>query len=303
MSERRRWRTRLAPVRPPRGEAARPPGAAPALWPAYPPHRYLGQLDPAFQAKMAELRAGATLADCEWYHTFELPDGTVVPGAWDLRGGEAAYLGGTEFAGQRVLELGPASGYLTFHMEREGADVVAFEGGFDVPVDLLPVAGLDMWEEQRTIMRTVDRVHNAWWYMHRAYASSARLVHGRIYELPGDLGEFDVAVFGAILLHLREPWGALAEAARHTRHRIVVTELVQDEEAPLESNILRFSPLATHEITNWWAIYPGAVVAMLERLGFPHTTVTRHEQSHHLGHRMDEPPVRLPMFTVVGERG
>jgi len=251
---------------------------------------------------MGALRAAATPADCEWYHTFDLPDGSVQPGAWDLRGGEVEYLGGTEFGGARVLELGPASGYLTFHMERQGADVVAFEGGFDVPVDLLPVGGRDMFEEQQRFMPTVDRVHNAWWYMHRQYGSGAKLVHGRIYDLPGDLGEFDVSVFGAILLHLREPWGALAEAARRTRRRIVVTELVQDTEAPLESNIMRFSPLATHEITNWWSIYPGAVVSMLTRLGFERTVVTTHQQSHHLGHRLDEPPVRLPMFTVVGER-
>ena len=61
----------------------------------------------------------------------------MLPGAWDLRGHEPAYLGGVDVAGKRVLELGPATGYLTFYMERMGAEVVSFEAGFDVSIDLL----------------------------------------------------------------------------------------------------------------------------------------------------------------------
>jgi O-methyltransferase len=273
-----------------------------AKWPSFPPAAYLGQLEPRFQAALAEQRADVRLEDCDWYHTFELSSGEVVAGAWDLRGKEDEYLGHTAVSSKRVLEVGPASGFLTYHMERHGAEVVAFEAGFDVPVDLLPFFGQDMREEQMKIMEHVDRVHNAWWFVHKDYGSAAKLVHGRVYDMPGDLGQFDVAVFGAILLHLRDPFGALAQAARRTRERVVVTDLVQDTIEPPESNVMRFAPLASHEITNWWAIYPGAVVSMLGRLGFGSTTVTFHEQRHHLGHKMDEPAVAMPMFTVVGER-
>ena len=103
-----------------------------------------GQLDPAFQAALSERRSGADLSDFVWYHATELPDGTVLPGVWDLRGHESTYLGGVDLAGKRVLELGPATGYLTFYMERMGAEVVSFEAGFDVSVDTLPVKGQDL---------------------------------------------------------------------------------------------------------------------------------------------------------------
>lgn len=279
------------------------PGGTP-IWPSYPPKQYLGQLDPEFQQKMGQLRAKATIDDCNWYHAFDLPDGGSIHGAWDLRGRESSYLGGVDVGGKRVIEPGPASGYLSFYMERQGADVVAFETGFDVSIDLLPFHGGDTVDNRTDLMRTtVEGIHNSWWYMHRIYGSSAKLVHGDLYNLPGDLGEFDIAVFGAILLHLREPWGAISEVARRTRERIVVTDLIQDRDAPLESNIMRFSPLAPHEISNWWSIYPGAIVSMLERVGFGRTTITEHTQAHHLGHRMDEPAIEMPMFTVVGERG
>jgi len=274
------------------------------MWPSYPPKQYLGQLEPEFQAEMARRRATATVDDCNWYHTFDLPDGGVIDGAWDLRGGEQAYLGGVDVRGKRVIEPGPASGYLSFYMDRQGADVVAFETGFDMSIDLLPVHGADTADNRLTLMQgTVDGVHNSWWYMHRLYGSSAKLVHGDLYDLPGDLGEFDIAVFGAILLHLREPWGAISEVASRTTERIIVTDLIQDRDAPLDSNIMRFSPLAEHEISNWWSIYPGAVVSMLERVGFGRTTITEHTQTHHLGHRLDDEAVQMSMYTVVGERG
>jgi O-methyltransferase len=174
--------------------------------------------------------------------------------------------------------------------------------GAGASVAVLPVDGADMSHEQAKVMETVERLQNTWWYMHHAYGSSAAMVRGDIYDLPADLGQFDVSVFAAILLHLREPWGAVSEAAARTTRRIIVTDLVPQTGLPLDSNVMQFSPLATHEITNWWLIYPGAVVKMLERLGFGRIRVIEHTQAHHLGHRMDEAPMAMPMYTVVGDR-
>ena len=90
------------PARPARTVVARPP------WPAFPPQDYLGQLTPEFQAMLARERDDIELADCDFYHASTLADGTVIPGPWDLRGGESNYLGNIDVAGDRVLELGPA---------------------------------------------------------------------------------------------------------------------------------------------------------------------------------------------------
>src|SRR5438094_5591920 len=66
------------------------------------------------------------VADCYFYHTMELPGYGVIEGRdWDLRDGVDEYLGKVDFAGQRVLEIGRASGFLTFEMEKRGADVVS----------------------------------------------------------------------------------------------------------------------------------------------------------------------------------
>ena len=238
------------------------------LLPSYPPRDYLGQLHPEFQASQSKRHEGADLSDFVWYHAFELPDGRVLPGAWDLRGHERDYLGGVDVAGKRVLELGPATGYLTFYMERMGAEVVSFEAGFDVSIDVLPVKGRDDPEGKLRVMQdTIDRNHDAWWYLHRTLGSSATFVQGNIYDMPADLGTFDITLVGAILLHLREPWGALSQAARLTTETMIVSEPLQDDLQPPESNIMRFSPSAEHHVTNWWSIYPGAVVSMLRAWG------------------------------------
>jgi hypothetical protein len=294
----RRRETEGGPPGSPAPTAAAPRGP---LLPSYPPRDYLGQLDPAFQAAMSKRREGADLSDFVWYHAFELPDGRVLPGVWDLRGHESEYLGGIDLAGKRVLELGPATGALTFYMERMGAEVVSFEAGFDVSIDTLPVKGEDLYQARlQTMQETIDRNHDAWWYLHRTLGSTAKFVQGNIYDMPADLGTFDVTVVGAILLHLREPWGALSQAAQRTTETVIVTEPLQDDLDPPETNIMRFSPSAEHHLTNWWSIYPGAVVSMLARLGFGQTETTMHAQRHHLAHDIGTDAIAQRMYTVVG---
>jgi hypothetical protein len=299
-------RNRAEPAQP--GESAPPVrSGSPLGWPAVPPDRYLGQLDSGFQQGLADAHAGVTAEACSFYHAADLPEGEVR-GAWDLRGREATYLGDAEVAGRRVLELGPASGALSRWMEGQGADVVGFDVGWDAAIDLLPAQGATPAAEARDrseAMRGqgIVGVQNSWWYLRRRLNSKAKMVYGDIYALPGDLGRFDMAVFGAILLHLRDPWSALAQAAAVTDSTIVVVDLVQGGLDSESEAVLRFDPLGSPEIRAiWWALSPGAVVAMLRRLGFGQTRVTFHKQPHHLGHRLDEPQTMMEMFTVVASR-
>ncbi|HLH29053.1 MAG TPA: hypothetical protein VKW77_09055, partial [Acidimicrobiales bacterium] len=194
------------------------------VWPDTPPPGYLGQLEPEGQKRLAERWAGVTLEDGFFYHRSALPDGRVIEGPWNLIGGEAEYLGGVELDGRRVLELGPASGWLTVWMEQQGAKVVGFDLGWDVEPDLLPLPGLDLDRMRADHIRTVSHVQNAWWFLQHAYGLTAEAVYGSIYALPADIGRYDVSVFGSILLHLRDPFQALYEAAKRTDEAIVVVE-------------------------------------------------------------------------------
>jgi hypothetical protein len=272
-------------------------------WPAFPPLGYLGQLTDEHQRSLAADRAGLTLEDCSFYHTAELRDGTVVPGPWDLRGREAEYLGGVDLAGARVLEIGPASGSVTFWMEDQGADVVGFDAGYDVSVDIQPPLGFDDRRLKRDHLEVVDACQNAWWYLHRDRRSRARVAYGNVYDLPGDLGQFDVSVVTAVLLHCRSPITVLEQAARRTRDTIIVAEPVPDDAHPVDANVMSIFPLGEEgRWVIWWSIYAGAVVAMLRCLGFGDVTITRHTQLHQHRHDATTAHQELPMYTVVGRR-
>ena len=103
-----------------RGEVAR---VLSALWERknerheYPRPDSSLDLTPDGQNRLAKEHEVGTLEDWFVYHWFDLSDGRTVPGIYDLRKNWRAYLGNVDLKGRRVLEVGPASGFLTFKME------------------------------------------------------------------------------------------------------------------------------------------------------------------------------------------
>jgi hypothetical protein len=227
----------------------------------------------------------------------------VIEGVWDLRGGERNYLGHVDVSGRRVLEFGPATGHLSFHMERCGADVVCFDLPPGWAADIVPQEGHDLEAHRRLSVVYAERVRNGWWYGHRRLGSKCRAVYGDIYRLPRDLGRFDVATFGSTLLHLAKPFFALQQAAALTDKAIVVTEPIpRVPEAP-DAATLEFAPVdTTRTVVVWWQLTPGAVIRMLRVLGFLEFHVAYHVQKHHPHHALDEPAEESLFFTVVAER-
>jgi len=46
----------------------------------------------------------------------------------------------------------------------------------------------------------------------RPHGSRARMVYGSVYAIPTAIGAVDVATFGSVLLHVRDPFIALQNA-------------------------------------------------------------------------------------------
>ena len=194
---------------------------------------------PAFAAEdvYATPRVVERLEDCWFYHTIDLPGLGTVPGEWDLRGGLDDYLGGVSVRGKRVLEVGTASGFLCFAMEQRGAEVVAFDLAPGKVCDLIPLAAHpDLGGLAEGLAPFYERLRNSYWFCHRALNSSAKVVYGSVYDLPAGIGPVDVSTFGCILLHLRDPFLALANAARFARETVVVTDVLHG--LPFEPTLL-----------------------------------------------------------------
>jgi SAM-dependent methyltransferase len=272
-------------------------------WPCEPPPGYEGQLDPEFQRRRAALYRGVTPEECDWYHTTQLPDGPLIQGEWDLRGREAAYLGGVEIESRRVLEIGPASGYLTFWLESRGARVTSFEAGYDASLEVIPSADRALSDTYAAaLMEHTRRTTNAWWLLHRMTRSSARIVHGDICRLPNDLGEYDLVVLGCVLVHTRDPFSALASITRHASRTVVIVEQMPPALDP-DDPALRFNPDRANQGPSvmWWEFSPAAISNMLDKLGFRTNGLLEHCQKHN-GRDRKLRPLEVPMYTLVADR-
>jgi len=182
--------------------------------------------DTAEHTPYAAPQAVTDLSQCYFYHTIDIPGHGTVEGPWDLRAGIDAYLGGVDLRGKRVLELGTASGFVCFQMELRGAEVVAYDLNGDLAhhQDLVPYLSEDLRRAAAEWSSLIHLINNAYWLCHRAFGSSARVVYGTVYDVPEAIGEVDVATFGCILLHLRDPFRALQSALRLVRDTVVITE-------------------------------------------------------------------------------
>jgi tRNA (mo5U34)-methyltransferase len=211
----------------------------------------------------AELQA--RVAGSQWYHTLELAPGVLTPGWFDTRSVPAKLPLPGSLAGMRCLDIGTFDGFWAFEMERRGAaEVVATDvldpAGWDWPAGSSP----DVVRELARRKRGGEGFRLA----REALGSSVRLLERSVYDLdPGEVGEFDFAYLGSLLLHLRDPVGALE------RVRAVVTGrlLVVDVYDPFLSLRFRRRPVATLDARGrpwWWQSNLACLVRMVEAAGF-----------------------------------
>jgi O-methyltransferase len=230
---------------------------------------------------------------CVWYHTMDLPGLGEVAGQWDLRAGIDDYLGGVDISGERVLEIGPATGYVTVELERRGAEVVAAEVTDERGWDFVPQAGLDMEQVRADRQAHIADLKNTWWFIQRATHSHAQAYYGDIESLPPELGRFDSTFALAVLLHTRCPLAILEGAAKLTDHRMIVTDLVNP--ALGEAPVCALCPSKENGVWDtWWSFTPAFFVQPLGVLGFTEPVVTFHTQP--------TKGIDIQFFTVVAER-
>jgi len=237
-------------------------------------------------------REVTSIEDCYFYHVMELPGYPPTQGDWDLRVGVDEYLGDMSLQDQRVLEIGPASGFLTFEMEKRGAEVVCVEVPDEPGWDFVPYPPVKMkgiFEPRREVMR---RLKNSFWFSHAAHRSNAKVYYGNAYELPEALGSFDVALMGSVLLHCHSPLQIVEQCARKARS-LVITDMYYPE---LEGKaVCRLAP-TPHEMNwdTWWHFSTDVLVQFLGVLGFSPPKVTTHLQPHR--------GTRYTLFTIVATR-
>src|SRR3954454_19797393 len=192
-------------------------------------------------------------SDLTWYHTMELRPGEVTPGWFDLRP-IVAELPWPDVRGKRCLDVGTGDGFFAFELERRGAaEVLAIDVGDPADWDW-PLDSRAAGPELARAASGPDR-GRPFELAKEAFGSSVERHEMRVYDLdPALLGSFDFVVAGSLLVHLRDPIGAL-EAIRG----VCGGQFLSAAPVMLAlSLLLRRRPLAqlngSGEAVQWWMI-------------------------------------------------
>ena len=209
-------------------------------------------MKPASAAEEARRRIDFSkeLAEKGWYHTFELPDGTLVEGFMTLDQQKVRYAQfpiPDDLRGKKLLDIGAWDGWFTFEAERHGADVTA--------IDCVELPSfLDIHERvgSKSAYRIMD-----------------------FYEIPGaGLGKFDIVFFLGVLYHVRHPLLALEMVCALTRDVAIVDSFVTDpndwREHADEIPTMEFYELDElgNQFNNWVGPTVPCLLAMCRAAGF-----------------------------------
>jgi tRNA (mo5U34)-methyltransferase len=177
----------------------------------------------------------------DWWHAIDLPDGSVTPGGWDLRG-TAQRIPWPDLKGKRCLDVGTADGFWAFELERRGAaEVVAT----DLPSPFQA--------------RARERFEHA----RAALGSAVRYEERDVFELEG---EWDVVFMGFVLQMVRDPVGGLQHVRSVCRGHLLLLDTVSRPLAFLPAPLARLD--ARHDGREWFVFNPRGMRKAVELAGW-----------------------------------
>jgi tRNA (mo5U34)-methyltransferase len=200
-----------------------------------------------------------------WYHTIDLGNGVKTPGEFDTEAALAKIPFPTSLTGKRCLDVGTRDGFWAYTMEKRGASEVV---GIDVdhPTHFdnpwLPKA-----EQQRLIDAEVGIDSKAFHLAHELLGSKVQREVTTVYDLdPVKHGTFDFAYVGTILLHLRDPIGALMAI-----RKVLTGQLLLNDSITPDALMGTHRPAASLQSMNapfWWIPNAAGLARYVEAAGF-----------------------------------
>ena len=231
---------------------------------------------------LSSLSAEEAIASVEvWYHTLDLA-GHVTPGCYDMRTVVSNYELPEDMSGLRIIDVGASNGFFSFLFEQRGAKrVISTELGGYKDHDYPP-----WYLEQEFPKHTPEEHSHADWHQlhggylvaHKLLGSRAERVISRVYDLPKVVAEtigeadFDLAFCSNVLVHLRDPVGALQAIRAVVRPggRAIFATPVLDEG---QGNLSAVEFVGEHVGCTWWVPTPVALSRMCVAAGFVNVRV------------------------------
>lgn len=211
--------------------------------------------------------------DCIFYHAIDLPDGESLEGAWDIRGQFESYIGHYPINGKSILDVGTASGFLSFEAEKAGAVVTSLDARTGREFTQIPAMGSIFHENRAQFIDSTDHhlwmLRNSYWYAWHKLQIKAEVVYARLSDLPLWDRQFDVVIAGAITEHLSDPLTAIGNMARLARDAVIIAfdPVVDSDDLTLTAGPNWLDPRPEHLFT-WFMVSRGLYKQFFDNLGF-----------------------------------
>src|ERR1035437_3795427 len=191
-------------------------------------------------------RLSGKLAELGYYHSIELPDGTVIPGIQSIekqRWRLAQFPIPLDLRGKRVLDIGAWDGWFSFEMERRGATVVAVDA----------TSRTRFLEAKAMLNSKVEHV-----------------VADISYLTPRDIGYFDIVLFFGVLYHLKHPMLALERVCELCTDLACIESFVTDDQPSGTIPAMEFyeGTQLAGQFDNWVGPNISCLMAMCRTAGF-----------------------------------
>jgi SAM-dependent methyltransferase len=213
-----------------------------------------------------------------WYHSFYFDNGFAQRGEYDIGRDVASYGFPKNMQGMSVLDVGTASGWFATYFEQLGAEVTAVDVRGYCDWDIFGRPG---YADVSTEKPVPDRIlpegraiyygpaSKGFWIMKDLLGLKADYVNARIYDLTPQLfggKTFDLVFAGAVLMHLRDPIGALMALRSVCRGRLIANSIKAewaDEQTPMMQLIS-----SEKDPSSWWVPNRACLAQWLKGAGF-----------------------------------
>jgi tRNA (mo5U34)-methyltransferase len=222
--------------------------------------------DPALRATIEQLlaqcraeRMRAEVGKIKWWHSIDLGNGIVTPGAYDTRTLVDRIGMPEDLSGLSVLDIGAWDGYISFEAERRGAR---------------RVLATDSYVWRNNVMNNPSSGNAGFQFARAALNSKVEDMDIDVMDLsPERVGTFDLVLFLGVLYHLRHPLLAL-ERVRSVSKKLLIMETHIDL-PHTQRPAMAFYPgsEANNDPTNWWGPNEACCVEMLKNAGFQNVRV------------------------------